>query len=117
MKAGTVTTLGRATTNALGQPIEYPRNGTPEVTALLIEMAPGEQTGWHEHPVPLLGYVLSGEITVTMASGEKRTVRAGELSLEAVNVLHNGVNEGRVPVKILVFVVGKKNEPFTIEPP
>jgi quercetin dioxygenase-like cupin family protein len=101
--------------NSLGQPIEYPRNGTPEVTALLVEMAPGEETGWHWHPVPLLGYLLAGELTVYQATGEKRVVRTGEVSLESVDVLHNGVNEGATPLKMIVFVVGLKDVPFIVE--
>lgn len=107
-------TIFRTTVNSVGQPIEYPREGTPEVTALLIEMAPGEKTGWHQHPVPLLGYILSGELTVYQASGEKRVVRAGGVSLESVDVIHNGVNEGSEPVKMIVFVTGIKDVPFTI---
>jgi len=110
-----VTTLLQTVTNSIGQPIAYPRDGTPEVTAILVEMAPGEETGWHWHPVPLLGYILSGQITVHLASGEKRTVRAGEVSLEGVDVIHNGVNDGVEPVKMIVFVTGQKNEPFMIE--
>jgi len=108
------TTLLCTTVNSLGQPIAYPRDGAPEVTALLVEMAPGEATDWHRHPVPLLGYVLAGELTVTQATGEKRVVRTGEVSLESVGVLHNGVNEGAVPLKMIVFVVGLKDLPFTI---
>ena len=108
-------TLLRATVNSIGQPIAYPGSGTPEVTAFLAEMAPGEETGWHRHPVPLLGYLLSGELTVYQVTGEKRVVRAGEVSLESVDVVHNGVNEGAVPCKMIVFVAGIKYLPFTIE--
>ncbi|MCE0484619.1 MAG: cupin domain-containing protein [Methylacidiphilales bacterium] len=103
------------TANSVGQPIAYPREGTPEVTALLAEMAPSEKTGWHSHPVPLMGYILEGELTVYQVTGEKRVVRAGEVSLESVGVAHNGVNEGSVPVKMVVFVVGLKDVPFTVE--
>lgn len=108
-------TLLRTTVNSLGQPIAYPREGTPEVTALLVEMAPGEETGWHQHPVPLLGYILNGELTVYQVTGEKRVVHPGEVSLESVNVIHNGVNEGATPCKMIVFVTGLKDVPFTIE--
>ena len=108
-------TLLRASVNSIGQPIAYPRDGKPEVTALLVEMAPGEETGWHQHPVPLLGYLLSGELTVYQVTGEKRVVRTGEVSLESVDVVHNGVNEGDVPLKMIVFVVGLKDLPFTVE--
>jgi len=91
-------TILRTCVNSIGQPIAYPRDGTPEVTALLLEMAPGEETGWHHHPVPLLGYILTGGI-----------------SLESVDVIHNGVNEGATPCKMVVFVAGIKDLPFTVE--
>lgn len=112
-----VQTILKTTVNSLGQPIEYPRDGTPEVTALLIEMAPGEETGWHQHPVPLLGYLLAGELTVYQISGEKRVVRAGEVSHESVHVIHRGVNEGSVSCKMVVFVIGLEGMPFTIKAP
>jgi quercetin dioxygenase-like cupin family protein len=110
-------TLARTTTNSIGQPIAWPQAGTPEVTALLIEMAPGDEFPWHRHPVPLLGYIFSGELTVYQATGEKRVVHAGEVSLESVDVMHRGVNEGAVPCKMIVFVLGLKDVPFTAEAP
>jgi quercetin dioxygenase-like cupin family protein len=115
MNDGIVQALLRTTVNSIGQPIAYPREGAPEVTALLVEMAPGEETGRHQHPVPLLGYILSGELTVYQSTGEKRVIGPGEVSLESVNVIHNGVNEGTVPLKMIVFVVGLKDVPFTVE--
>jgi quercetin dioxygenase-like cupin family protein len=115
MEPGTITTLLQTLTNSVGQPIAYPGGGTPEVTAFLAEMAPGQETGWHSHPMPLLGYLLAGELTVYQATGEKRVVHAGEVSLESVGVVHNGANEGTVPCKMIVFVVGLKDVPFTNE--
>jgi quercetin dioxygenase-like cupin family protein len=117
MNPESVQPLLQTTTNSLGQLIAYPRDGTPEVTAIHVEMAPGDETGWHQHPVPLLGYLLAGELTVYQISGEKRVVRTGEVSLESVDVVHNGVNEGAVPCKMIVFVVGLKDVPFTVEAP
>ncbi len=110
-----MTTLFCASTNAVGQAIEYLREGTPEVTAFIAELAPGESTPWHQHPVPLLGYVLCGELTVRQVDGEKRVVRTGEVSLESVGRVHQGSNEGSVPLKMIVFVIGLKNVPFFIE--
>ena len=115
MNSDSVKVLLQTVTNSPGQAIVYPREGTPEVIALLVEMAPGEATGWHQHPVPLLGYLLSGELTVYQAEGGKRVVRAGEVSLESVDAVHNGVNEGTEVLKMIVFVVGLKDVPFTIE--
>jgi quercetin dioxygenase-like cupin family protein len=39
------------------EPIQYPA-GKPRITAVEITLAPGQQTGWHTHPVPLFGYIL-----------------------------------------------------------
>ena len=103
-----------STTNAVGQPIKYPRNGTPEVTAFVTELPPGESIPWHQHPVPLLGYVLSGELTVRQKDGETRVVCTGEVSLESVGRVHQASNEGSVPCKMIVFVLGLKDVPFVI---
>ena len=105
--------LLQTTINSCGQPIAWPQGGTPEITALLIEMAPGEETGWHSHPVPLVGYIMSGALTVYQATGEKRIVDAGENSLESVGIVHNGVNEGAIPCRMIVYVIGLKDLPFT----
>ena len=113
MTSGTITTLLETTVNAGGQPIAYPQGGTPEVKALLVEMAPGERTPWHQHPVPLLGYLLCGELTVYQASGGKRVVRAGQVSLETVGAVHLGINEGTEMLRMVVFVVGLEDVPFT----
>jgi quercetin dioxygenase-like cupin family protein len=109
--------LAQTTTNSVGQAIVYPQGGTPEVTALLVEMAPGDELPWHSHPVPLLGYIFSGELTVYQSTREKRVVSAGEVSLESVDVMHRGVNEGAVPCKMIVFVLGLKDVPYTEEAP
>jgi quercetin dioxygenase-like cupin family protein len=109
-----IKTLLKTSTNSAGQKIEYPPGDRAELTVLYVEVAPGEETGWHLHPVPHFGYILSGSITVEMADGRKRVHRQGAAA-EAVNLLHNGVNKGKKPVKIVVFVAGKKGVPITIK--
>jgi len=111
----TVTKLLRTSTNSIGQPIVYPHDGTAEVSILTVEIPPGKQTGWHKHPVPIFGYVLSGVLTVNFANGEKKIFHPGDALAEAVNTLHNGINEGKEPVKLLIFVAGEKNVPFTLK--
>ncbi len=115
MKADAVQTLLKTSVNSVGQPVVYPQGGTAEVTALLIDFAPGEATGWHSHPVPVFGYLLSGEMTVYGAQGEKRIVRAGEASLESVDLLHNGINEGGETARLVVFILGQQGVKHTVE--
>jgi len=110
-----VKTLLRTSTNSVGQAIEYPHDGKAEISVLTVEIPPGKETGWHRHPVPLFGYVLSGEITVYLAKGEKHTYHQGEAIAESVNTLHNGINEGKESVKLLIFVAGEEKVPFTVK--
>jgi quercetin dioxygenase-like cupin family protein len=110
-----VQTLLRTMTNSAGQPIHFPDKGTPEVSVLIVTIAPGKQTGWHQHPVPLFGYVMAGEVTVHLDKGETHTFREGEAFAECVDLLHNGVNTGTVPTKLLIFVAGEKDVPFTVK--
>lgn len=100
-----VTPLLKTTASWDGRPIVYPQ-GQAEITALIVEIAAGAQTGWHEHPVPSFAYVLEGTLEVTRSTGETKLLRSGDVLPEVVNTLHNGrALEGK-SVKLLVFYTG-----------
>jgi quercetin dioxygenase-like cupin family protein len=73
---------------------------------LEIVLQPGQQTGWHRHPVPLFGYVLEGELTVDYGAREQKIYRKGDALAEAMTAAHNGRNASRHPVKILAVFIG-----------
>ncbi|MDQ3195758.1 MAG: cupin domain-containing protein [Pseudomonadota bacterium] len=104
--------LLKTVTTSLGQSITYP--STPEVTALEVEIAPGKETGWHQHPVPGYGYILSGSVVIEVQGGEQFRYEAGEAFVEVINTPHNGKNVGTGPVKILVFFSGEAGKPYTV---
>ena len=83
----------------------YP-DGTPGVTSLILTIAPGGETGWHTHPVPLFVHVLEGEVTVDYGEKGVRTYPAGATFLEAMDWPHNGMNKADVPVRIFTVYVG-----------
>lgn len=89
----------------IGQPFAYPA-GTPTITAAVVTMVPGQQTGWHHHDAPLVGYILEGEVTVDYGPDGTRTYRAGDAFIEAFQTPHNGTNTGDVPVRILAVFAG-----------
>ena len=103
----TVTPVLASSQTIIGQPIAYP-TGTPEITASVITILPGGETGWHLHAVPLFGYILEGVLTVDYGDKGTRTYTAGEGLLEAMNWPHNGMNKGTVPVRILAVYAGAK---------
>ncbi len=100
-----VSTVLKTETSWDGKPIEYP-SGKAEITGMVIEIAPGGETGWHLHPVPSFGMVLEGELEVHLKSGAVKRLKSGEALAEVVNTLHNGRNVGSVPVKLVVFYAG-----------
>ena len=107
-----VTPLLQATTSWNGQPLAYPTEPA-EVTGLLVEIAPGGETGWHKHPVPSFALVLAGTLEVTLQDGSVNHLEAGEALAEVVDTLHNGRNVGTVPAKLAVFYVGVRGQPVT----
>lgn len=98
----------------INQAINYP-TGKAEITGQVVEIAPGAETGWHSHPVPSFGYIIEGELEVHFKSGEIKHLKAGESAAEAVNLLHNGKNTGKSPVKLIVFYAGTAENKTTIK--
>jgi quercetin dioxygenase-like cupin family protein len=99
------TTILKTETSWDGQPIEYP-SGKAEITGILVEIAPGGETGWHLHSAPSFGMILEGELEVELKTGAVKHLKPGEALAEVVNTLHNGRNVGSVPVKLVVFYAG-----------
>lgn len=89
----------------VGERIVYP-GGPARVTAAVVTLAPGQETGWHRHGMPVLGYVIEGELEVDYGSKGVRVYRAGDAVLEAIAVPHNGRNIGRGPMRILAVFMG-----------
>jgi quercetin dioxygenase-like cupin family protein len=110
-----VTEILETTTTAAGQAIRFPQ-GENQVTALMLELAPGGQVGRHVHPVPLFAYILEGTLTVEVEGHGTRTFRAGEGFVDVVNLWHNGRNLGDRPVRFLVVFAGQKGTPTAIRP-
>lgn len=92
-------------TTVIDQQITYPE-GTPKVTAAIVVIPPGGETGWHIHEVPLFVYILEGEVTVDYGSKGERVVKAGETMLEAMDWAHNGMNKTDKPLRILAVYMG-----------
>jgi len=112
-KGVAVKPLLTTSTTASGQPIVYPKTDKPEVRMLLVEIPPGGETGWHQHPMPAYAYLLSGSVTVQTATGKTYTFHAGEAFAETVGVLHNGKNTGTEPARILMTVTSQKGTATT----
>ncbi len=111
-----LTPLLQSGTDVLGEPLVYPE-GAPNVTAAIVTIPPGGQTGLHHHEVPLFAYILEGELTVDYGEKGTKTYRAGDSVLEAQNWPHNGTNTGTVPMKLLAVYMGGGDRKNTLVEP
>jgi quercetin dioxygenase-like cupin family protein len=109
--------LVTSSTASNGQPLAYLQTDKPEVSALIVTIPPGGETGWHQHPVPVYAYVLEGELTVQMKDGAKYSFKQGEAVLEVMNTLHNGFNAGGKKVALVVFYTGAVGVPNVVKEP
>lgn len=93
----------------IGQTFVYPQDSPAEVTAVIVTLLPGEETGWHVHEVPLFGYMLEGELTVDYGAAGKKTYKAGDSLMEALDHPHNGVNTGAGVMRVLTVFMSSEN--------
>lgn len=94
----------------------YP-SGTPEPTLVRITLAPNTRLDWHTHPMPAIGYVTSGQITVERAdNGALHSFVAGQTVMELVDVPHRGWT-GDTGVELLVFYARSVHQPLAVASP
>jgi quercetin dioxygenase-like cupin family protein len=111
-----VTSLLKTTSGWDGKQIVYPE-GQAELTALLVEIAPGESTGWHQHPVPSFGFLLEGTLEITLMDGRVKRLESGEALSEVTETMHIGRAVSKTPVKIVVFYAGAVGKALTVNHP
>jgi len=108
-------TLLKRSTTMDGSPVAYPKTDSAEVTAMLMEIDPGGETGWHMHTAATFVYVLEGSVEVEeRPSGMKHRHTAGDAFLHALNTWHNGRNRGRTQTRILVVSTGERGRPVMV---
>ncbi len=90
----------------VGENIQYPTTGAPNITVAVVTVAPGTPAAFHRHQVPLVAYILEGELTVDYGEKGVKTFRQGDALVEAMNVPHRGMNLGSGIVKLLAVYVG-----------
>jgi len=86
----------------------------PEVTVLKIIINTNEELPMHKHDLVNVAYVKKGVLTVTTDKNEEITVAEGECLPEIIGKYHYGKNMGDEPVELIVFYIGEKNTPLSV---
>ena len=106
--------LVKSTTAWNGRAYEKYGEGRPELTVVRVTIPAHTRLPWHMHPMPNVGYILSGHITVEdRATGRKKLFRAGEAIPEQVNAAHRGLTDDE-PVVIVVTYAGTVGQPTSM---
>jgi serine acetyltransferase/quercetin dioxygenase-like cupin family protein len=105
------TILLRTTASYDGVEYTYPL-GQVEFTVVKFMITPNAVLPIHSHPVPCVGYVMSGSITIVNGD-ESRTYCSGEVIPEVVNTSHFGETESE-PCVLIVFYAGAVGIPLTV---
>ena len=86
----------------------------PEVTVLKIVINVNEELPLHRHDLVNIAYVKKGTLTVITEDCKEITLHEGEVLPELVGKYHYGKNTGNVPVELIVFYLGEKGTPLSV---
>ena len=86
----------------------------PEVTVLKITIDVGEKLPMHRHDLVNVAYIKRGTLTVITDKDEQITVHEGESLPEIIGKYHYGKNTGDEPVELIVFYIGEKDTPLSV---
>src|SRR5204863_5965522 len=84
-------------------PIDIDRRHRSNVVTVRIDFSPGDTTGWHSHPGPVLVQVVSGAVTLQHAAHGRclsDVVSAGHGLFETPGAVHVAENRGPAPAAL-----------------
>ncbi len=80
----------------------------------LVELPPGAREGRHIHPTAdVLAYVVEGTLTLEVEGRPTATLKAGDSFFIEAGKVHEGINDGKAPVKLVGVFVAEKGKPMT----
>lgn len=86
----------------------------PEATVLKIVINVNEVLPMHKHDLVNIAYVKKGTLTVVTDDNKEITIHEGEVLPELIGKYHYGKNAGNKPVELIVFYLGEKGTPLSV---
>ncbi len=88
-----------------------------EVVMISVAIAPGASSPAHTHPGDCVGTVVDGQIELRALGKDARRVQAGEAFGNTRGTVHQFVNVGDKPVRMITTLVVDKGKPRTLMQP
>lgn len=80
-----------------------------------VEIPVGGREGRHTHPGSILIYVLEGTLTFDYEGRPTATYNPGDSLYVEPDKIHEGINNGKTPVKVIASFLLRKGEPMTTQ--
>ena len=88
-----------------------------QLALVSVEIPVGGREGRHTHTGPLIVYVQEGALTLDYEGKPTVTYKVGETFFVEAGKIHEGINNGTVPIKALASFVTPKGAPLTTQVP
>ncbi len=81
----------------------------------LVEIPPGGREGRHTHPAEVFVYVVDGTLTFDVEGKPTATYQPGESLFIEPGKVHEGINNGTAPARLVAVFVADKDKPLTTQ--
>ena len=88
-----------------------------QLAVVSVEIPVGGREGRHTHSGPLIVYVQEGALTLDYEGKPTVTYKVGETFFVESGKIHEGINNGTVPIKALASFVTPKGAALTTQTP
>ncbi len=79
----------------------------------MVEIPPGGREGRHTHPAEVFAYVLEGTATLDIEGKPAQTLKAADTFFIEPGQIHEVINNGTGPVKLVAVFFTDKGKPMT----
>jgi len=86
-----------------------------EEDLVMVGIPPGGREGRHTHPGSVIIYVQEGTLTFDYEGKPTATYNPGDSLYVEPDKIHEGINKGNTPVKVIATFLVKKGAPLTTQ--
>lgn len=86
-----------------------------EGVMVVVDIPVGAREGRHTHPAEVFAYVLEGTLKLDKEGKPSQSYKAGDTFFVERGIVHEGMNGGNTPVKIIAVFVTDKGKPMTTQ--
>jgi quercetin dioxygenase-like cupin family protein len=88
-----------------------------QIVMAAVEIPPGGRSGRHTHPGAVVANIQEGVLTLDYEGRPTTTYKAGDAVFVEAGKIHEDINNGTTPIKLIAAYVVEKGKPLTSPAP